>query len=232
MDAGGASHDGVSAEDATLSKMATTLSSNSFTPTLSTLAKSGNQSLVERFLTEDVVIDPAEGLDVAAQVQLYTASFWGMHDSVQELLGQSGISTNVQNNGSAWTPLHAAAFQEHGRCVEALLGAGAKVDVPDCNGVTAADFASCSDKIWGHFALAGAKRRSKQELLDRGIIAKLSAEEKANMAGDGKVNVATYFSRPDSAYRLNGGAGRGRPRTGARGSLSGGDILGFSTGNR
>ena len=31
MDAGGASHDGVSAEDATLSKMATTLSSNSFT---------------------------------------------------------------------------------------------------------------------------------------------------------------------------------------------------------
>lgn len=55
------------------------------------------------------------------------------------------------------------------------------------SGVTAADFASCSDKVWGHFALAGATRKSKQELLDRGIIAKLTAEEKAAMAADSKV---------------------------------------------
>jgi hypothetical protein len=54
-------------------------------PVLSTLAKSGDHELVERFLTEDVVVEAAAGVVVSTQVQLYTAAFWGLHEAVNEL---------------------------------------------------------------------------------------------------------------------------------------------------
>lgn len=41
---------------------------------------------------------------------------------------------NIQNEKTGWTPMHAAAFQEHGRCVELLLNAGARHNLADSNG--------------------------------------------------------------------------------------------------
>jgi hypothetical protein len=38
---------------------------------LSTLAKSGDQAMVEQFLTEEVVVPPTAGVDVPKQLQLY-----------------------------------------------------------------------------------------------------------------------------------------------------------------
>lgn len=40
-----------------------------YRPVLSTLAKSGDQAMVEHFLTEEVVVAPVPGIDVPAQVR-------------------------------------------------------------------------------------------------------------------------------------------------------------------
>ena len=47
-------------------------------------------------------------------LQSHTAAFWGFADVVKALL-DSGCNVNHQNEGSLWTPLHAATFQEHGK---------------------------------------------------------------------------------------------------------------------
>eukprot|EP00729_Bicosta_minor_P009070 gene9070-14585_t len=161
--------------------------------------------MVEHFLTEEVVVAPVPGIDVPAQIRLYTAAFWGLHEAVKELL-VAKVDVNIQNEKTGWTPMHAAAFQEHGRCVELLLNAGARHNLADSNGCTAADFASCSDKVWGHFALAGAQRRTKKELLDRRIITKVQPTATSN--------AARFGLRSDSGYR--------KLRTG---NPTGGDIL-------
>ena len=45
---------------------------------------------------------------------LSAAVFWGIVDVIKALL-DSGCNVNHQNEGSLWTPLHAATFQEHGK---------------------------------------------------------------------------------------------------------------------
>lgn len=45
---------------------------------------------------------------------LFAAAFWGFADIIKTLL-DSGCNVNHQNEGSLWTPLHAATFQEHGK---------------------------------------------------------------------------------------------------------------------
>ncbi|KAL5007442.1 hypothetical protein ScPMuIL_016248 [Solemya velum] len=167
----------------------------------STLAKEGDEKLVQKFLTENVHLD-RKGGDVL-QSQFYIACFWGIRDIVQVLLDK-GVNVNSQNRGSLWTPLHAACFQEHGPVVMMLLEAGAQPEIADAEGRTAQDFASASDKIWPHFAALGLRRRSKQELMDKGVLRK-----NGGIRSGGTTLSAFYgikmadYSQPDSSVDIN-----------------------------
>eukprot|EP00118_Oscarella_pearsei_P008379 m.42752 g.42752 ORF g.42752 m.42752 type:complete len:148 (+) comp33384_c0_seq9:892-1335(+) len=102
-----------------------------------------------------------------------------------------------------WTPLHAAAFQEHGKIVMYLLEAGAHPDIPDSEGRTPKDFASASDVIWSHFAAAGCQRTSKKNLVEMGIIRKVEGGALSAEKGSGLgYRVVGTYSRPDSAYAV------------------------------
>ncbi|XP_033639972.1 inversin-like [Asterias rubens] len=174
-------------------------------PELSTLAQKGNETLVERFLSESVEVH-GDSEDIR-QSQLYIASFWGFYDVVKALI-VAGADVNYQNKDTLWTSLHAAAFQEHGRVIMFLLENNAKPDIQDKEGRTATDFASASDKIWSHFAVLGCKRTSKLDLIEKGIIKKVTAPPSASrntpspssMGMDG-VRMAS-LSRPGSAYAI------------------------------
>ncbi|KAK7500700.1 hypothetical protein BaRGS_00007944 [Batillaria attramentaria] len=139
---------------------------------VSTLAKQGDDKLVQQFLTENIQIE-GSGAE-ARQSQLYIGCFWGIRDVVRQLL-EAGIEPNKQNRGSLWTPLHAAAFQEHGPVVLILLDHGAQPELPDSEGRTPKDFASASDKIWPLFAAMGLERTPRAELIEKKIIRKGSA---------------------------------------------------------
>ena len=54
-----------------------------------------------------------------------------------------------------------------------LLEKGANAVVKDSEGRTPKDFASASDKIWGHFAAEGHQRTPKPTLIEMGIIKKV-----------------------------------------------------------
>ncbi|XP_074659694.1 protein phosphatase 1 regulatory subunit 27-like [Tubulanus polymorphus] len=135
--------------------------------TLSTLAQIGDEKLVEKFLTENINIK-GNGPH-ALQSQLYLASFWGFKDIVKSLINL-GADVNKQNNGSGWTPLHAATFQECGPVVMLLIQNGADPEIPDELGRTPKDFASASEKIWMHFAALRLKRTSKIQLVHLGVL--------------------------------------------------------------
>lgn len=79
------------------------------------------------------------------------AALWGDADMVKYLLS-AGADANAANDHTRWTALHAAAFQEHSKVCHLLLQGGARADVEDNNGVTAADYASISEAIWPFFA--------------------------------------------------------------------------------
>ncbi|XP_052095446.1 uncharacterized protein LOC127730883 [Mytilus californianus] len=168
---------------------------------MSTLAQQGDDKLVEDFLTENIKV---QGSDTEVlQSQLYIACFWGMKEVVQEILSKR-ISPNCQNKGTLWTPLHAACFQEHGPIVMILLEAEAQPELPDSEGRTAKDFASASDKIWPHFAALNLQRTHKWELVDKGVIKKISSNQLNNQtrrSGHG-IRLAAN-SRPESAYAYN-----------------------------
>lgn len=57
-----------------------------------------------------------------------------LHASTMLTLHAHHADVNIQNEKTGWTPMHAAAFQEHGRCVELLLNAGARHNLADSNG--------------------------------------------------------------------------------------------------
>lgn len=59
---------------------------------------------------------------------------------------------NLSNMGSKMTPLHAAAFQGHGKIAHMLLETGAEVEVYDKYGNTPDYYASSDDAIWPLFA--------------------------------------------------------------------------------
>lgn len=138
---------------------------------LSTLAQQGDDLLVERFLTENIRIQ-GSGPEVL-QSQLYISCFWGMKEIVHQLLSR-GVDINFQNKGTLWTPLHAAAFQEHGPVVMVLLENRAAPEKPDSEGRTPKDFASASDKIWPHFGALGLERTPRWELVEKSVIKKES----------------------------------------------------------
>ncbi|XP_022096789.1 ankyrin-1-like [Acanthaster planci] len=172
-------------------------------PELSTLAQKGNEKLVEKFLSESVEVQG--GSENIRQSQLYIAAFWGFPDVVKTLL-EAGADVNYQNKDTLWTPLHAAAFQEHGKIIMILLENDAKPEIPDKEERTAKDFASASDKIWSHFAILGCKRTSKIELIEKGIIKKVTAPPSRNTPSPssmaGGIRMAASFSRPGSAYAI------------------------------
>ena len=49
------------------------------------------------------------------------AAFWGFENVIETLL-DSGCNVNHQNEGSLWTPLHAATFQEHVKVMVRIPG--------------------------------------------------------------------------------------------------------------
>ena len=59
---------------------------------------------------------------------------------------------NLPNIGSGMTPLHAAAFQGHGKIAHLLLESGSDMEVQDKYGNTPAYYASSDDAIWPLFA--------------------------------------------------------------------------------
>lgn len=197
-------------------------------PELSTIAKKGDEKLVEKFLTESVEVqgNPSE----VQQSQLYIASFWGFSDVVETLVQNETVNVNYQNRGTLWTPLHAAAFQEHGKIVMMLLEKGAQPELPDADGRTATDFASASDKIWAHFAAVGCPRTTKQMLVQKGIIKKIPTSAGASRpTSSARANMRmAAFSRPDSAYAIRPDAGFSKARgnnSSQMSALLGGDVL-------
>lgn len=198
-------------------------------PTLSTVAMKGDDKLVERFMKETVNVkgDASQ----IKQSQLYIAAFWGFSDVAQSLL-EEGAEANHQNPGSLWTPLHAAAFQEHGKVVMILLARNGKPDLEDSEGRTPTDFASASFKIWPHFAALGYQRTPKQELIEKGILQKAETTTHS----DGPANrgwMGPRFARPGSAYELGeslaAGRARGRLDSTAMAACLSGDVLLSST---
>ncbi|XP_064614233.1 putative ankyrin repeat protein RF_1099 [Liolophura sinensis] len=161
---------------------------------LSTLVQTGDERLVEEFLTENIKVE-GSGTQLL-QSQLYIASFWGMKDIVKELLNR-GAAPNHQNKRTLWTPLHAATFQEHGPVVMVLLEHGADPQVKDFEGRSPKDFASASEKIWPHFAALGLQRTSKQQLIDKGVIRKISLPSQSYTGGHYRL---TSYDRPESTY--------------------------------
>lgn len=142
---------------------------------VSELAKLGNVALVDAFITDDPQIEADPSYDRELQLQLYRASFWGLLDQVSEALAR-GTNPNVSNAKTKWTPLHAAAFQEHGAVVMALLDAGANPLLADARGFTPADFASVSDRIWPQFSFHQCVRRSRRDLIAAGLLREITQE--------------------------------------------------------
>merc|ERR1712226_1558230 len=187
---------------------------------LSTLARKGDDKLVEKFLSESVFMRTPSGskrelADNKAEVlesQLYIACFWGFRDIVKGIIELSRsqnieINVNKQNKGTLWTPLHAATFQEHGPIVMYLLENDAQPELEDSEGRSPKDFASASDKLWGHFAMIGMARTPKPQLVEMGVIRKseltapqgsLGSTSNPRQSGQG-IRMAAY-SRPESAY--------------------------------
>ncbi|GFO41043.1 ankyrin [Plakobranchus ocellatus] len=157
---------------------------------ISTLARQGTDKLVQDFLTDNVKIQSTGPM--AKMSQLYFASFWGQKDSVRQLL-EAGTNPNLQNEGTLWTPLHAATFQEHGPVVMTLLEYGAQPELPDSENRTPSDFASASDKIWPFFAALGVPRTSRAELVSKEILRPGSGIREERQPGYG-INMADYKS--------------------------------------
>ncbi|BFY99062.1 hypothetical protein BsWGS_02102 [Bradybaena similaris] len=134
---------------------------------LSTLARQGCEELVQRFLTDNVQIQCTG--PTAKKTQLYIASFWGLKDIVKQLL-EAGTNPSLQNEVTLWSPLHAAAFQEHGPVIMVLLEHGAQPELMDSENRTPADFASVSDKIWPFFAALDIPRTPRKVLVEKGIL--------------------------------------------------------------
>lgn len=135
---------------------------------LSTLAKKGEDVLVQQFLSEHVSVR-GEQADTS-QSQLYMASFWGIYDAVKVLVEAGNVDVNRGNGTSGWTPLHAATFQEHGKVVMYLLENQANPNAQDVKGRTPAHFASVSDKVWPLFAASGFNRSSETELIAKCVL--------------------------------------------------------------
>ncbi|CAD5122878.1 DgyrCDS11279 [Dimorphilus gyrociliatus] len=161
-------------------------------PTPKTIAAAvaqGNYTAIQQLIANnhDVNKRSPDGM-----TPLGLAAFWGYSDIVSLLL-QSNADINGTNAGTNWTPLHCAAFQDHGKVIMKLMEYNPRVDIRDHQGRTAVDFASALDSIWPFFAgtiillpfntmlilnlmilARNCKRTHKSELLRMNIITKVS----------------------------------------------------------
>jgi len=133
---------------------------------------SNDTVIAKRFLQEQKVDPDAPGPD--GTTALCAAVMWDCNDMVQLILDSNG-DPNALCEGTAWSPLHAAAFKEDVALTELLLGAGAEPDLEDLAGRTPTDYASASASsvLWDLFQARGCERSSKAELIDKGIISKV-----------------------------------------------------------
>nr|XP_034317800.1 protein phosphatase 1 regulatory subunit 12A isoform X3 [Crassostrea gigas] len=149
------------------------------------------------------VLSHASGTVCKSLSDISEACFWGMKEIVQQLLSR-GVDINFQNKGTLWTPLHAAAFQEHGPVVMVLLENGAAPEKPDSEGRTPKDFASASDKIWPHFGALGLERTPRWELVEKSVIKKVNQGVLGQDSHQRKSAIRmSSDSRPESAYAYN-----------------------------
>ena len=130
---------------------------------------------------------------------LCAAALWG-NDELVSLLVEGNADVNIQNDGTKWTPLHAAAFQEHGKVCHILMMNGAKINIADHSGCTPVDYASIAEPIWPFFAAKGAVRTSKADLVRKGVIRKRTGDSPRPDEDDGSSGGIKGLSRPGSAY--------------------------------
>ncbi len=141
---------------------------------------------------------------------LNIAATWGYVEIVRKLL-DAGCDPNQRNEDATnSTALHAAANQEHGPIILALLSAGADAMLEDADGRTACDFASVSDALWPLFAARGYSRTPKDVLIVKRVIHKVTdpavsdvADATADSGGGGsddRPSTLPFYSRPGSAY--------------------------------
>ncbi|KAH9127722.1 hypothetical protein LEN26_000023 [Aphanomyces euteiches] len=156
-------------------------------------AANGSKTMVEFLLDNGADID-APGKD--GTTPLCAAALWGNEAMVKFLL-ERGARVSARNEGTGWTALHAAAFQEHGKVVRVLLEANADPYLRDVEGRTPCDYASISEAIWAFFAARGCEKSLKSDLIDKGIIRKVE-----NQAEESSYDTpVAEYSRPGSSYQ-------------------------------
>eukprot|EP00112_Aurelia_sp_Birch-Aquarium-sp1_P023133 Seg6780.1 transcript_id=Seg6780.1/GoldUCD/mRNA.D3Y31 product="Homeobox protein Wariai" protein_id=Seg6780.1/GoldUCD/D3Y31 len=216
--------DGMKCTDAMANIEHTLRSMDMKKPVLSTLAQKGDEKLVELFMTENISL--GNETKETSKSQLYVASFWGLHDVVKALI-ENGTDINCQNDKTKWTPLHAAAFQEHGKVIMLLLESGADPEIEDFWSRTPKDFASASDKIWSLFAASGCTRTTKQELIGKKVLQKsYEGGKQAQDVGQGRKSTASSLLRFDDDSSV------GSENSNAYNAAMNGDVLAGSNENQ
>ncbi|KAG2768416.1 hypothetical protein Pcac1_g20284 [Phytophthora cactorum] len=162
---------------------------------LAEAAANGSRAMVEFLLDNGVQID-TPGKD--GTTPLCAAALWGNVAMVTYLLDK-GAEVSARNEGTGWTALHAAAFQEHGKVVRLLLAHQADPKMVDAEGRRAVDYASISEATWPFFSAQGCTKSLKSDLVAKGIIRKIPDRPEQIQPND-KYESISSFSRPGSAY--------------------------------
>ncbi|ETK74426.1 hypothetical protein L915_18768 [Phytophthora nicotianae] len=124
---------------------------------LAEAAANGSRGMVEFLLDNGMHVD-TPGKD--GTTPLCAAALWG-NDAMVAYLLDKGADVSARNEGTGWTALHAASFQEHGKVVRILLGHKGDPKMVDAEGRRAVDYASISEAIWPFFAGTAAQFFSK-----------------------------------------------------------------------
>ena len=122
-----------------------------------------------------------EDTDAAGDTALIAAAKSGQRDCV-ELLLEGGADVNAPNALGNWTPLHAAAYEQHAAVVMLLMEHGADPGVVDGEGRTPADYASLSEGVWPLFEARGCQRLTYPQLASKGVL-KVAAESVLHDSG-------------------------------------------------
>ncbi|KAL4127896.1 hypothetical protein PRIC2_006893 [Phytophthora ramorum] len=163
---------------------------------LAEAAANGSRAMVEFLLDNGVHID-TPGKD--GTTPLCAAALWG-NDMMVTCLLDKGADVSARNEGTGWTALHAASFQEHGKVVRILLDNQADPKMVDAEGRRPVDYASISEAIWPFFSAKGCNKSLKSELIAKGVIRKLPDQPEQTQQNDIKADTISSFSRPGSAY--------------------------------
>mmetsp|Transcript_68453 Transcript_68453/g.164370 ORF Transcript_68453/g.164370 Transcript_68453/m.164370 type:complete len:299 (+) Transcript_68453:81-977(+) len=174
---------------------------------LAAAAAAGDAAACQEILSRGLTGPNAYGPDGTSP--LFAASLWGHAEVVKVLLGARADPCQANRSRAGPSPLHAAALQEHGKVCMMLLGAKADPNTCDGSNISAADYASCSEAVWPQFAAVGCVRVPKEELVERGVIRRVSEalEEELRTAPPKKAPLAGVlpeYSRPGSAYVFSG----------------------------